>query len=344
MRAPAQGASHASAGVLSPYIEATPGSALLTLGRHSLSLWDGWVQQIRSRTNQDFHYARTGTLDVALTREQAEALQTSAAFLAAERVPHAWLEGATLAAREPQVTPQALGGLFIAEHGHVDVGSLVVALMHAARLHGAVCQTPTEVLHVEQQRDVVRVRLGDATPASVLEVDHVVIAAGSWSKRVRVAGVAPIPVRPIRGQLLQLRMSANQLPGLSVWGKHCYTVPWPDGSLLVGATVEDVGFDERATVAGVRELTSAVEQLLPMSTGAELVGVRVGLRPATADHLPLLGPLEGHDRITLATGHYRNGVLLAPYTADVVRRLVLDGDRDPLLDLTRPERPLHSAT
>jgi glycine/D-amino acid oxidase-like deaminating enzyme len=109
--------------------------------------------------------------------------------------------------------------------------------------------------------------------------------------------------------------------------------------VLVGATVEDVGFDERSTVAGVRDLLDAAGELLPGAWQASLEGVRVGLRPATPDHLPLLGTLDRQSRITLATGHFRNGVLLAPYTADVVTRLILDNSRDPMLDLTRPERP-----
>ena len=125
-----------------------------------------------------------------------------------------------------------------------------------------------------------------------------------------------------------------------MWSKGCYTVPWPDGSLLVGATVEDVGFDERSTVAGVRDLLDAVGELFPGAWQASLEGVRVGLRPATADHLPLVGPLASHPRITLAAGHYRNGVLLAPWTADVVTRQILDGDRDAMLGMTRPERAL----
>jgi glycine/D-amino acid oxidase-like deaminating enzyme len=100
-------------------------------------------------------------------------------------------------------------------------------------------------------------------------------------------------------------------------------VPWPDGSLLVGATVEDVGFDERATVEGVHGLLDAITALMPAAAGATLEGVRVGLRPATADHLPLIGPLPTAPRVIMATGHYRNGILLAPLTADVVTREVL---------------------
>jgi glycine/D-amino acid oxidase-like deaminating enzyme len=211
--------------------------------------------------------------------------------------------------------------------------------MDSAREHGATCETPTEILHVEQKRDVVHVRAANQPLSDALEVDHVVIAAGPWSRRVRVAGVPVFDVRPVRGQLLHLKWPDKNLPSRSLWGARCYTVPWPDGSLLVGATVEDVGFDERSTVAGVRDLLDAAGELLPGAWQASLEGVRVGLRPATSDYLPLLGPLERHPRVTLATGHYRNGVLLAPYTADVVSRLILDNDHDPMLDLTRPERP-----
>jgi glycine oxidase len=215
--------------------------------------------------------------------------------------------------------------------------------MASARQHGATCETPVEIIHVEQKRrssggsDVppcVQLRIGDR----VEEYDHAVIAAGSWSRRVRVAGAPVFPVRPIRGQLLQLAWSGESPPKRSVWGTRCYTVPWPGGSLLVGATVEDVGFDERTTAAGVRELMDAVIDLLPGAARASLEGVRVGLRPATPDHLPLLGSLVSHPRVILATGHYRNGILLAPYTADAVTRLLLDGDQDPMLALTRPDR------
>jgi glycine oxidase len=330
MRRPGAGASQASAGVLAPYVEARPGSPLLALGARSLAMWDAWVAALRARTTIPFHYDRSGTLEVALGGDEAAHLRRSADWLAAEGVAHEWLEGAALRHREPQVSASAVGGLLIPLHGCVQVPALVAALMASARQHGATCETPVEIVHVEQKT----LRVG----GRVEEFDHVVVAAGSWSRRVRVAGVPVFPVRPIRGQLLHLSWPGGSLPQRPVWGARCYTVPWPDGSLLVGATVEDVWFDERTTVDGVRGLMNAAVDLLPAAARAGLDGVRVGLRPATPDHLPLLGPLAGHPRITLATGHYRNGILLAPYTADVVTRLLLDGDRDPMLDLTRPDR------
>ncbi|HUR21749.1 MAG TPA: glycine oxidase ThiO [Vicinamibacterales bacterium] len=340
MRRPGAGASQASAGVLCPFVEAKPGSALLTLGTRSLDIWDSWVGQIRSRTSVPFHYERSGTLEVAFGADEATHLKSASVWLTAEGVAHEWLHGAALREREPQISVSAEAGLLIKSHGFVQVSALIAALIDSARQHGAICETPTEILHVEQKGEVVRVRAANQPASESLEVDHVVIAAGPWSRRVRVAGAPVFEVRPVRGQLLHLKWPDASLPARSVWGTRCYTVPWPDGSLLVGATVEDVGFDERSTVAGVRDLLDAAGELLPAAWQASLESVRVGLRPATADHLPLIGPLDRHPRITLATGHYRNGVLLAPYTADVVSRLILDNTRDPMLDLTRPERLL----
>jgi glycine oxidase len=338
MRRPGAGASQASAGVLCPFVEAEPGSPLLALGIRSLEMWNSWVAQLRSRTSMPFHYDRSGTLEVAFGPDEAAHLKSVSAWLTTEGVVHEWLDGSQLCEREPQVSDSAEAGLLIGPHGFVQVSALISALIDSARHHGCICESPTEVLHVEQKGDVVRVRAGNQAPSEALDVDSAVIAAGPWSRRVRVAGEPVFDVRPVRGQLLQLKWPEGQSPRVSVWGTRCYTVPWPDGSLLVGATVEDVGFDERSTVAGVHDLLEAAGELLPGAWQASLQEVRVGLRPATADHLPLLGPLERFPRIVLATGHYRNGVLLAPYTADVVTRLILHGERDPLLDLTRPER------
>jgi glycine/D-amino acid oxidase-like deaminating enzyme len=155
---------------------------------------------------------------------------------------------------------------------------------------------------------------------------------------VRVAGLPLLPVRPIRGQLLHLKWTDAAPPARIVWGSRCYTVPWTDGSLLVGATVEDVGFDEASTVDGVRTLTEAVAELLPGSRGAAIDEVRVGLRPETPDGLPIIGASATAPNVTFATGHYRNGILLTPLTAELVSRYVLEGVIDPAMAATSPDR------
>jgi glycine/D-amino acid oxidase-like deaminating enzyme len=122
------------------------------------------------------------------------------------------------------------------------------------------------------------------------------------------------------------------------WGERCYLVPWDDGTLLVGATVEDVGFDERTTVAGVLDLMEAACELLPHAWTARFVAARAGLRPATPDDLPIIGFSAAVPNLMYACGHYRNGVLLAPLTAQFVADVLLENVVDPMMDLTKPQR------
>ena len=147
----------------------------------------------------------------------------------------------------------------------------------------------------------------------------------------------PFPSGPCAGELVQLDWPTPPL-GRIVWGPDCYLVPWTSGAMLVGATVEEAGFDERATTAGVRDLLDAACELLPCAWQAAFAGVRVGLRPATPDGLPVIGASSRVPGVYYATGHYRNGVLLAPVTAVLLADLVLGQGADPALAPFRPDR------
>jgi glycine/D-amino acid oxidase-like deaminating enzyme len=155
-----------------------------------------------------------------------------------------------------------------------------------------------------------------------LRADAVVLAAGSWSGLL-----TSVPVRPVRGQIVQLRFARPPLSRV-LWGDDCYLVPWADGSVLVGATAEDAGFDESASREAEERLVAAARALLPAARHARVDEVRVGLRPATPDELPVIGRSSTMPGVTYATGHYRNGVLLAPLTAALVADLVLTGGAD----------------
>jgi len=322
MRSAGRGASQASAGILAPFTEAKPDSPLLPLGRRSLDMWDDFVARLREASGRDVEYARTGTLEIALDEGERTHLQASRDWLEAQDEPSAWLEPRELRAFEPSVSEHATGGLHIPRHGFVNVPALVAALVQAARLSGAVFEDGVEVVSVEPSSAGVSARAQDGRTYTA---DHLVVATGSWSRRLRVKGAAPIAVKPIRGQLLYLRAPAGAQPARIVWGSGCYTVPWRDGTLLVGATVEDVGFDESSTVAGVASLTQAVTRLLPPFADASLEAVRVGLRPAAESGTPMIGPAPDLPRVTLATGHYRNGILLAPLTAAMVAEAAQGG-------------------
>lgn len=334
MRSPGRGASQASAGMLAPFTETHSDPRLLGLCIRSLDLYDNFIARLADDTGKPVEYARSGTLEVALDDAEAGPLRDAQRALAASGTACEWMDAASVRAFEPALSSSVVGGVFTRSHGYVGVHTLLAALAHRAMFTGAVFESPVEAASVEQRGDSVEVDTG----ARVHQADAVVIATGSWSRRVRVKHVAALPVRPVRGQLLSLRWAGDGQPRRIVWGTGCYTVPWADGTLLVGATMEEAGFDEEPTSGGVAALTSAVGALLPLARDARFDAVRVGLRPLLPDGLPAIGPIARASRVTVATGHFRNGVLLAPLTAELVSRQLLDRIDDETFTWTSPNR------
>lgn len=320
--------------MLAPHAETHSDPRLLDLCTRSLGLFDNVIARLTDDTGRPVEYARTGTLEVAMNAEEAELLRAAKLRLDATGVAAEWMDSSTVRAFEPAIAASVHGGLFTRTHGYVAVDPFLRALVHRAMFAGATFQSPVEAASVEQRGDRVEVDTGD----HVHHADAVVIATGSWSRRVRVKHVSALPMRPIRGQLLALKWNGDGQPRRIVWGTGCYAVPWADGTLLVGATMEEAGFEERTTVRGVESLTSAVGALLPLAGAAHVDAIRVGLRPTLPDGLPAIGPVARASRVTLATGHFRNGVLLAPLTAQLVSRYVLDGVEDEAFGLTTPNR------
>jgi glycine oxidase len=329
-RGPGGGATRASAGILAPYIEGHD-PAILALGVRSLDLYDEFVRRVVSDSSQEVEYERNGTLEVAITLDEAMALRRRARALAGSRIEHALLDAGDVRRLEPEITPAAVAGLHVRAHGYVAAGGLTRALTSAAMRLGAAFDIGT-VASVEGG-SVARVRTANA----VIESDAVIVAAGSWSSGLGGVDVVPEAVKPIRGQLLQLRLPRRAAERV-IWGSNCYLVARQDGTVLAGATVEDVGFDERATSSGVQELLEGALSLMPVLRGAAFEEVRVGLRPRTRDELPAVGASSTMRHVFYATGHYRNGVLLAPLTARVVADLVLDGKADESLARLDPRR------
>ena len=328
------GATQASAGVLAPYIEAREGSPLLDLTVRSLSLFDTFVERVSRESGIAVPYRRSGTIDIAVNDAELGALRETAAVLARRGVPALLLDAQTVLAEEPQLGGRAVGGLLIESHGFVAAGELTRALAAAARRQGAQLIERSRVRRISQLHGDIIVD----TDRGSLTSNAVVLAAGSWSGAIAIDGVsATVPVRPVRGQLLHLSWQGTPLRRVT-WSSRCYLVPWEDGTLLVGATVEEVGFDERTTVAGVRDLLEAVSEIVPRARTAGFLGARAGLRPATTDDLPVIGASAAMPNLMYATGHYRNGVLLAPLTAQLVADAMLDDRVDPLLAPLSPSR------
>ena len=329
-----QGATRASGGMLAPHIEGHS-PELLRLGICSLDHYDRFIGRVAADAQSAIEYRRSGTLQVASTGAEARELEDAARVLAERGTPHTLVDGSGARRLEPALADTIRAGLFVPIHGYVGVATLMAALAAAVRRRGAHLEL-SPVNRIEAT-DVLRIH----TANDRIECDAVVVAAGSWSGGIPMAPAEAAPVRPVRGQIVQLRFDVPPLTRViwgSVSGSAAYLVPWTDGTVLVGATSEEVGFDDRVTPDAVARLRDAASALVPASRAARFVEARAGLRPATPDELPIVGRSSTMRGVYYATGHYRNGVLLAPLTAALIADLVLDGRERPELALTRPDR------
>jgi len=332
------GSTQASAGMLVPYIEGVRRGPMLDLAVASLAMYDEFVERVTRDSGVAVTYQRTGSLEVATEDESADQLKATASSLTAAGVACTLLDRQQAREAEPQLALDVIAGLLVPGHGFVVASDLSGAVTAAAIKHGANLRVPARVRRISiEDKSIdgrsIRVDLENDT----LTARQVVIAAGSWSGQLDLPGIPPLPVRPVRGQLLQLAWSGPPLARVT-WGSRCYLVPVSPEALLVGATVEEAGFDERATVAGVRDLLDAACDLIPHTWQATFGGARVGLRPGTPDELPIIGRSRKLPGVIYATGHYRNGVLLAPLTAKLVTELIIADREDPMLKATSPQR------
>jgi glycine oxidase len=336
---PTRGAWHTAAGMLAPITELhyteTP---LLRLGLDSLDRFPDFAAEVSAEAGIDVGFRRCGTLAVAWDSADLAALADLQAFATRLGVGAELLAGRELRRLEPALAPGLPGGLLAAGDHHVDPRQLHAALTAAGERRGVRSVRSAAALQVAAGR-MVGVRLADGT---VLPGGQVVLAAGSWSGGVDgVPAAVRAPVRPVKGQTLRLRMpTASRLRHVirgSVHGSPIYVVPRDDGRLVVGATVEDAGFDQRPRAGAVYELLRDAQSVLPELSEAVLEEVCTGLRPGSPDNAPIIGA-TGPSGLIFATGHYRNGVLLAPVTADGIAALVADGQLPDVLTPFTPTR------
>jgi glycine oxidase len=325
------GSSYAAAGMLAACCEAEPGEeALLALGRDSQARWPGFAGELLRASGVDVELRQEGTLALALTADdQAEAAHRLD-FQNKLGLPLKWLSAAATRAREPHLAGKIAGAVFSPQDHQVDNRKVVAALRIAA-------ETASVAIHEHTPIKEISIRGGRADGV-VLEdgtrvtADIVVLAAGAWSRGI--AGLPPDrrpPVRPVKGQMLALRMDpAAPLLNHVLWAPGVYLVPRRDGRLIVGATVEERGFDETITAGGLLTLLEAAWRAIPAIEELPVDEIWAGHRPGSRDDAPILGraPLEN---LFYATGHHRNGILLAPVTADAMAKLILDDVVEPAI-------------
>lgn len=319
-----RGATWAAAGMLAPVTEVHYGEEpLLALNLESSRRYPAFVEELEEASGTSTGYCRCGTLMVALDADESRALDELYRFQSGLGLEVQRLNGRETRAEEPGLAPNVRGGILVAGDHQVDNRALVDALRGACENTGVTVASDS-VKGVEIVNDRVA---GVVTAAEgLVPCGTVVLAAGSWSGGIE--GLPPDavpPVRPVKGQLLHLK--GEVLARRNLRGLDAYLVPRPNGRLVVGATVEERGWDTSVTAGAVFELLRAAYEILPGTAELELTETVAGLRPGSPDNAPLIGPaaVEG---LLLATGHYRNGVLLTPVTADAIADVV-SGQRLP---------------
>ena len=313
------GASRVAAGMLAPVTEADAGElALLALGLRSARAWPAFADELEQAAGADPGLRRSGALVVARDRDEAEALERELALRVELGLDVQRLLPSAARRLEPALAPTVRLALDVPGDHSADPRAVVLALGQACRRAGVTLRTGTAVERVEQRRrrvSGVRVAGGELVPAA-----RVVVAAGAWTGAID--GLPRIALRPVKGQILRLRdpAGAGLLERIVRWGPPApgYLVPRGDGRYVLGATTEERGFDTTVTAGGLYELLRDASELVPGVHELVIEEMAAGLRPATPDNAPLLGPAAELDGLHWATGHHRNGILLAPVSAGIV--------------------------
>jgi glycine oxidase len=319
-----RGASWAAAGMLAAAVETEPGEEpLLPLTLESQRLWPGFARELLAATGVSVEYRDEGTLVVALNRDDAETLRHSFDFQKSLGLDIEWLNAAETRRREPHLKPGIAAAVFSRNDHQVENRALARALIAACRGVGVRIHEHCPVVEIVMNSGRA---CGVETAESRADAEIIVLAAGAWSREIGGIPTAyQPPVRPIKGQMLAVQMDPKApLLHHVVWLPRAYLVPRTDGRLIIGATVEERGFDTSLTAGGMLALIEGAWRGVPTIEELPIAETWVGFRPGSRDDAPMLGP-SGIEGLIIATGHHRNGILLTPVSAAVISDYILSG-------------------
>jgi glycine oxidase len=322
------GASSAAAGLLSPSVSTVSAGPLFELCRQSAHLYESWIGELRQEGAGEVGFHRPGLLEVWTDPQEAERRNPAG--------PFEILSAADLRRREPALGPHVQGGAFDPDAAHVDSAQLTRAVARLAAAAGVELREHESVLRVVREGD----RLTAVhTTTTCYWPGLVVLTAGAWSGGLAEAFGLDLPTQPIKGQLLEANGRASPIHTPVHMG-NVLLLPRPEGRLLLGVTVEEDGFDDRVTLEGMRSILAGVCALAPAVGALSLTRAWAGLRPATPDGWPYLGPVPPVRNLWVSTGHFRKGILLAPLCARLMARSILADHLDDDLVPFKPTRRL----
>jgi glycine oxidase len=328
-------ASWAAGGILAPQVEADHDDDFFQLARASRDLYPDFVQAVQHESGIDVGFDTTGTIYVAFTEKEAHEFRSRFEWQLSRGLSVEWLTGDEAREHEPAISRHVRCALRFPYDYQVENRRLVEALRIANERAGVLLVPACAAFALRIEKGRV---LGVETDHGFIAASWVVLAAGSWSSSIR--STAPLPninVTPIRGQMLCFKPE-TPLARHVIYSSRGYLIPRSDGRLLAGSTTEDTGFDKRVTEAGISTIRTMAEEIAPALESVPVLEAWAGFRPRAKDGLPVLGPLAGIKGLIYATGHYRNGILLAPVTAKLIAEAILSGATPPLLSPFLPER------
>lgn len=329
-------ASRVAAGMLAPYAEVGfEEIELMELGQESLRLYPRFLDELSEDASDIPQFDQCGTLMTGIDRDDTERLKRLYDFREELKLTVELITGTEAREREPLLSPKVVSAVWLPDDAQIDNRKLLKKLKAAFKKCGGVLKEESEVKKVRLSGGSVE---GLSTNRSEFQFDNVVLAAGSWSQQIEgIPRHMRPPIRPVKGQIITLEKTSDCPLKGTVRSPRMYMVPKEDGTIRLGATTEEQGFDKTPTAGGQKELLEDGWEMIPSIFDLPLVETMAGLRPAARDHAPIIGETDIRG-LYYATGHYRHGILMTPITVYTLVDEMMEGAKSELMYPFRPQR------
>ena len=320
-------ASWAAAGMLSGRLDLKPcEKKLLPIFEKSHLAWPKFAEELENKSGKSIGYKKEGTLRVACDLDEEKKLKNNYDFLKNNKVNITWLSGDKIRDKEPYVSNNVLSGFFSPDDHHVNNRYILDALITILKKNKNNCifKENTEVEKIITNKNQV---IGVKTNNEIIKTKEIIVCSGAWTSKIKNIEIKEVPIRPVKGQMVCLKIPKNiSLLKHILWRENVYLVPRNNSDLIIGATEEEMGYDKSLTVGGIYNLLKIARELLPAIEDLSIVESWSGLRPTSRDDAPIIGPSKKLKGLIYATGHHKNGILLAPLTSSIIKNYYLNGN------------------
>ena len=319
-------ASWAAAGMLSGRLDLKPcEKKLLPIFEKSHLAWPKFAEELENKSGKSIGYKKEGTLRIACDLDEEKKLKNNYDFLKNNKVNITWLSGDKIRDKEPYVSNNVLSGFFSPDDHHVNNRYILDALITILKKNKNNCifKENTEVEKIITNKNQV---IGVKTNNEIIKTKEIIVCSGAWTSKIKNIEIKEVPIRPVKGQMVCLKIPKNiSLLKHILWRENVYLVPRNNSDLIIGATEEEMGYDKSLTAGGIYNLLKTAREILPAIEDLPIVESWSGLRPTSRDDAPIIGPSKKLKGLIYATGHHKNGILLAPLTSSIIKNYYLNG-------------------